>query len=1519
MAGAQTTNIHGTAHFSGANKVIVGSGLSMPEGIAVDGNGNVYVADYGGGRLVEEKLSSGSYTQSALTASSGTSPYGVAIDGSFNIYVADPFYGVTKCVPQAGGGCTQSKIGQGLHTPFWVAVDASGNVYISDEGLGAVLKETLQSDGSFVQTQIYASTSCAGVAVDASGNVYIADLGLGEVLKESPKSGGGYAQTVVASGLGYPVGVAVDRGGNVYVADNSENEVLKETPQSGSNYTQTVVASGLNTPIGVAVDASNNIYVVDGLNHQVVELLPGGADFGAVNVGSTSPVISLHFTVDAVDQTSWDLQLKSRQVRTQGTTGLDFADTGTGTCNPSTLFHIGDGCTVNLTFTPQLPGARNGSAALTNAAGEEIATGYVKGTGVGPQVNFASPPQALLFSSLKTPAGIAADGSGNLYVADTGNNRVLMATLSGSYAPTTVTSGTLSSPADVAVDGNGNLYIADTGNSRILKETLQYDGSWAETTVGSGLLAPSGVAVDGGGNVYIADTGNNRVLKEMLTLGKYSQSVIGSSLTHPVGVAADGAGNVYVLDGGTIAAGDNPGVYEETLLAGGGYSQSLVATSALTNPQAIAVDSMGNLYITDLGSPNRVLKESLASGSFTESVLPFTGLTTPWGVAADGSGNVYAVDSSTATVGVYKLKTTVAPTLNFSHSTDMGATDTTDGAQTATIVNIGNAALTFPIPSTGNDPSISANFSLNSSDATACTVVTSSSFSAATLAAGSSCTLAVNFHPTTYGTISGSLLLTDDNLNATATSYATQSISLTGTGVAPTQLLFSAPSPMTLGDSSQLTAQGVYADGQTLDISSLLTWVSSNTSVANFVTSGTPSLVTALAPGTTNITVSLGVNATPTPVTQLLTVNPISAPRLSLSFTPDLIPLNGTATTTLTMTIANPNARALTGLAFSNSYPTALVADSTPLSTCGSLSSTTSGFSVSSGMLAAGASCTVSVTMHGTTSGIYTDTTGTATSNEALVGAATSAQVQVGTVSPTLSLNCPTVAYDGNPHSCTGVATGIGGAAVAGSWSYTPASETNVSSTSVTGTFTSSSPNYTNGTATGTLTISTAEPTITWPAPAAIPYGTALSATQLNATATSNGATVAGRFVYTPAAGTVLNAGANQTLSATFTPTDTVSYTATNASVLLTVNSATQSIKFTNSNVGYSTGVPSGPNSITMTATYGVPPLTLSALGGASGNPVTFALVSGPATLSGTTLSIVGAGTVKVTANQAGNGNYSAAPQATETILVGKATPAVSLATNTPARFLLNPIQLTATVASSVSTPIGTATFYDGSVPIGTATLNGSAAALSTSALAAGSHNLTVTYSGDGNFLAPTSSAITVYVEDFTINYTGSNSATVMPGSSTQFNFTVAPPSGTTFPAAIALTISGLPTGSTYNFSSATLASGAGSTPVALTIQLPLTMVSQQSNDKVGRRLAPLALALLLLPFAGRLRRSGRILARALALLLLLAAGLAATAGLSGCGSPSLFYAQGGGSYEVTVTAASGALSHSAIAILNVE
>jgi hypothetical protein len=442
-----------------------------------------------------------------------------------------------------------------------------------------------------------------------------------------------------------------------------------------------------------------------------------------------------------------------------------------------------------------------------------------------------------------------------------------------------------------------------------------------------------------------------------------------------------------------------------------------------------------------------------------------------------------------------------------------------------------------------------------------------------------------------------------------------------------------------------------------------------------------------------------------------------------------------------------------------------------------------------------------------------------------------------------------------------------------------------------------------------TITPPAIAPTLTWASPAAIPYGTALDGTQLNATATNaTGATLTGTFTYAPTAGTVLAMGTH-TLSVIFTPTDTKNYLTATAHVSLTVNAAGQSITLTGGTTGYAHGV-----------VYGTAPLTLTAKGGASGNPVVFTVVSGPGTLSGNLLTVTGAGTIAIAANQAGNSDYAAAPEVVENIVVQQALPAVGVTASTATSFLSNAVTFTATVTSAASKPSGSVTFLDGGTALGAAVplVNG-VAALTTSSLGAGTHAIVASYGSDANFLAASSSAFAEFVEDFAVITSVSNvTQTLTPGSSAVFTFTVTPQQGGKLPTDITLSLSGLPAGATYSFSPATLKAGSGPVTVTLTIKLAQSAATSRPL-MTPRRLTPLALGLLLLPFVGRLRRASRHLRRALMVLLLLSAGVAATLGVGGCGASSGYFGQQPQTYTVTVTGTSGALSHSATFTLIVE
>jgi hypothetical protein len=416
-------------------------------------------------------------------------------------------------------------------------------------------------------------------------------------------------------------------------------------------------------------------------------------------------------------------------------------------------------------------------------------------------------------------------------------------------------------------------------------------------------------------------------------------------------------------------------------------------------------------------------------------------------------------------------------------------------------------------------------------------------------------------------------------------------------------------------------------------------------------------------------------------------------------------------------------------------------------------------------------------------------------------------------------------------------------------------------------------------------------PTITWSTPAAITYGTPLGATQLNATAS-----VAGSFVYTPAAGTVLGAG-TKTLSVTFTPTDATDYATATSTVLLTVLQATPTINW------------STPAAIT----YGT---ALSATQLNATSTVTGSFAYSPA--PGIVLA-AGSQTLSVTFAPTDTTDYTTATS-TAVLTVNKATPTIALATSASSAYVLNPVIFTATVASPAGTPSGTVAFYDGMALLGTESMTSGVATYQTSALLAGTHSITAVYSGDTNFLAATSSALSQVIENFTIGASGgTSSVTASPGGQAVYTFTVTPPSGTTFAGPITFSVTGLPAGASATFSPMTVAAGAGATTVTMTVTLAASAAVRTADRPFSGGALPLvALGLVLLPFAGRVRRAARGLKGMVCLLVLGAASVALVSGLSGCG--------GSGSnnpppenYTLTVTASAGSLSNTFAVGLVVE
>jgi hypothetical protein len=209
---------------------------------------------------------------------------------------------------------------------------------------------------------------------------------------------------------------------------------------------------------------------------------------------------------------------------------------------------------------------------------------------------------------------------------------------------------------------------------------------------------------------------------------------------------------------------------------------------------------------------------------------------------------------------------------------------------------------------------------------------------------------------------------------------------------------------------------------------------------------------------------------------------------------------------------------------------------------------------------------------------------------------------------------------------------------------------------------------------------------------------------------------------------------------------------------------------------------------------------------------------------------------------------------------------------------------------------------------------------MSTSSLTAGASNaLEAVYSGDNNFTTSTSSTSSVSVAalDFTLAVNGSASATVNAGNTATYQVIVNPLYGS-YPGTVSFAASGTPTGASIAFSPSTIAANAGKQTVTVTIQTPA--LAKEVAPPIGRKLAPLALALFLIPLlgAGRLRRQGRRLSRLASLLLLLVCTLAGVMmTVTGCGGAAFKATLQ--NYTITVTSTSGNVQHSASVTLEVE
>jgi sugar lactone lactonase YvrE len=1366
--------------FWAAQTVVPSSTLNFPYCVAVDSIGNVYISDSQGNEVLKETLSQGVYTESVVaSAASGglNTPYGVAVDSSGNVYIVDSGNDRVLKETFSGGSYIQSLVSTtALSNPSGIAVDASGNLYITDTGNTRLLMETL-SGGAYNETVIASSglPRPVGVAVDSSGNVYVSDI-TNMAVYEFTYSAGTYNMiTVPTSGLNYPFDVAVDANDNLYIADYSNTRIVEETYVSPGTYTESVFpTANLVGPYGVAVDTSGNLYIADTIGQNIKKETLAGGNAGVVAVGSASQPVSMLFSFAGGSGT---VTLGGTSVVTQGATGLDFADAGTGNCAAG-AYSAGDVCYVNVTMTPLYPGQRLGAVELL-VSGSVAAYGYLQGVGTGPQVNFTPGTESVIASTsgpftLMNPFDVAVDASGNVYIADATRNAVYEGVLSGGSYTSSLVVNALVDPQAIALDGADNVYIAENGNGAgtgvILKMTPA-GGVWNQSTVASSLNAPTGVAVDGAGNVYFSSSTDNAIYEVPFSQGGYgSPSSLITGLNQPGKIALDWSGNIYIANTG---AGT---VLMETP-SNGSYTQTTLGTG-LQGPYGVAVSANGSVFIADTGN-TRIVEEVLSSGSYTQTAIT-TGVT-PNGIGLNQKGNLYVADGATTSVEEFDFSD--GPSLSFA-ATLVGTTSS-DSPKAVTVENAGNATLEFEVPATGNNPSIAAGFDLTSGSAGNCPLVASSG-SIQPLIAGASCTLPVSFEPLSTGTDSGSLTLLDNNLNALTPSYATQTISLSGQGNPDPTTTAAANATAPYSASAQnvtLSATVTSADG-TVDAGTVtFTVMQGATVIGTATTSGTVSsgsasvsyaLPAATALGTYTIQAVYnagGVFLTSSDSTHTLTVQKASQ---TINFTQPATPQTYVSGLQIDLSA--------TGGASGN--PIVFSIDS----------SSTQGIATISGS-------TVTVT------GIGTLVFDANQAGNADYAAAAQAQVTVviSLASQTITFNPPptspvtyspglnfslvaTGGASGNPIVFTIDGSSSGTATISGTTVTVTGAGTLVIDANQAG-----NANYAAATQVqATVQVNKASQTISFTPPVSrvtyapgltIPLvatggasGNAIIFT-LDGTSTGTG-TISGGMLTVTGAGTLV-IDANQAGNTDYTA-------ATQVQVSVVVNKASQTISFTQ---------PASP--VAFAAGLTIP---LSAMGGGSSSPIIYTLdasTTAPATISGSTVSVTGVGKIVVDANQAGNVNYLAAAQAQVTVIVNKGPQTITFTQPT------SPVTYTPGLTIALSAAGG------GSGSAIVFTVDGSSTAPATisgtlvSVTGAGILVIDANQAGNANYNAATQAQVSVIVNKAT--------ATVVLGNLNQ-NYSGNPEAVTvtTAPVNLAVTV-------TYN-GSTTAPTTAGSYAVIATI-----------------------------------------------------------------------------------------------------
>lgn len=567
--------------------------------LTADASGNLFFA-YGGSQIIEENSAFSSEKTILNTAtfnsvcptinSNGNSAQScsinsIAVDSNENVYftainVANystlevsglfelPYvsgaYASTPTVLSLSNS-NASTVGAYIQ-PVGVTTDADGDLYVMDGG-------PLYSSGSgvlyFVPNQANGSTSSVSVAAQYP---VLQAIGTSDVL--SPGAPGSY----------------------YWMNSNTTISEVTPTASFGSVNVGNTSTSSFNLTFNTAVTPAS-IAVVPSTTY--TNTGSGSCSATSYSAGSNCTV-TVTFAPSQPGSQGGSILLLDGNGNQLATVDLSGTASGAGlTVDPGTVAAIGSGYS-----TPK-------SVAMDDAGDLFIAD---SGANAVWEIPAGSSTPAAIGSGFSAPQGVAVDSAGNLYVADTGNNQiveipVVNGALSTSAQMTLIASSAtlagegLKSPEGIAIDGLGNLYIADSGNKRVLY--IPYPGSGdlnLTQTLGTNMSQPSAVAVDSTGDVYVADSGNGDVYELSAPLSSGLQVTVASGYSSPSSLAVDPSGALFVVDQGNQKVWRIPnvsGTFAPASAINVAGQLTASGTQIIADPYGVTLDASGNLYVTD--------------------------------------------------------------------------------------------------------------------------------------------------------------------------------------------------------------------------------------------------------------------------------------------------------------------------------------------------------------------------------------------------------------------------------------------------------------------------------------------------------------------------------------------------------------------------------------------------------------------------------------------------------------------------------------------------------------------------------------------------------------------------------------------------------------------------------------------------------------------------------------------------------------------------------------------------------